>query len=411
MIVLNKNLLFIINTIELGGVETYALRLAKEYLFQHHEKMSVLVLSRRSNSAYLLQQFLLYANVIYLDELTFIRTDFQLPPRINSLIPFNASAVKKRLGDVGHVHAIDEITLVVAMRLHRILSAIAVSVGVYHSKLFTWGGEPTSYSLRFPRYLFSTWLPKENILFFNYASRKEVEGYFSTDFERSPVFPLGVIESGEKKITAHAKFGKLVSIGRLVDFKTYNENVIRALPHIRTVIPQIEYHIYGDGPERKNLEKLADSLNLADIVHFHGNIEYSDFSSVLEDCWCFVGSGTAIVEAASLGMVSIVGTESSKTSSGFFHNISGFDYNESSSDHEYEYHELIFELLNYDLAVLSEASKNKSKIFSLSNNVNVFYNVRNEIEQPKFSFLMYVFSSFFTSLYNKINRKGGSRLG
>jgi hypothetical protein len=52
---------------------------------------------------------------------------------------------------------------------------------------------------------------------------------------------------------------------------------------------------------------------------------------VLRDAWLFVGSGTALIEAAACGIPALVGIESepSPVSYGFLHDIEGIDYQES----------------------------------------------------------------------------------
>ncbi|MCS7089689.1 MAG: glycosyltransferase [Limisphaera sp.] len=47
---------------------------------------------------------------------------------------------------------------------------------------------------------------------------------------------------------------------------------IRALPQIRKRYPQVQFHVYGDGPMRKPWEELARSLGLSDVVTFHAPI-------------------------------------------------------------------------------------------------------------------------------------------
>lgn len=88
----------------------------------------------------------------------------------------------------------------------------------------------------------------------------------------------------------------------MVDFKTYNKHIINILDEINHLGYNLEYYIYGDGPERFFLEKLAKTK-----IHFKGSI---DLPNILNNAFLFVGSGTSIIEASAGGIPSIIGIES-----------------------------------------------------------------------------------------------------
>ncbi len=46
--------------------------------------------------------------------------------------------------------------------------------------------------------------------------------------------------------------------------------VIRALPAVRSLLPDVEYHVVGDGPDRPYLERLAADRGVRDSTVFHG---------------------------------------------------------------------------------------------------------------------------------------------
>lgn len=62
---------------------------------------------------------------------------------------------------------------------------------------------------------------------------------------------------------------RLVSIGRLLHWKGFHLG-IQAYARFVREFPQSEYWLIGDGPERQNLERLAQRLGIADKVGFWG---------------------------------------------------------------------------------------------------------------------------------------------
>jgi len=48
------------------------------------------------------------------------------------------------------------------------------------------------------------------------------------------------------------------------------DRAIRMMPALIAAHPHVELHLVGDGPERENLERLAEKLGVADAVHFWG---------------------------------------------------------------------------------------------------------------------------------------------
>lgn len=396
--------LFFINTVELGGVETFFLRLAKHTFDNSGNKLNVLAMSRRANNLELLESYKKFCNLYYLDELChFGVIAKKLPARIVSLLPQSKHLVCERISKFETFHVIDEISLVTAYRLNLFFSKRRpISVGVYHSKLFTWGERTDGrYFYTLPKEIFSEVIPRGNIIFFNNASKRVSEEYFNQSFSDSPVIPIGVIDSGfSESKSGFYKKGKIVSIGRLVEFKTYNENIIRAMADLRHVV-ELEYFIYGSGPNQKYLEDLVLELELTGKVHFMGNINHSNFKAVLKDCWLFTGSGTALIEAAALGIPCLVGVESSSSTSGFFNSKCGPDYNEYCSDTCTEQYSDCIKLLysnshNFWVGLGLEALDG-ARLFDVKNFIGKFSCCfQSEVNSSfRFNYTNYLFSCFF----------------
>lgn len=79
-----------------------------------------------------------------------------------------------------------------------------------------------------------------------------------------------------------------LSVGRLVDAYKGHDMVIRALPLVLAKHPDAVYVIVGDGPLRRYLERLAESLGVMDSVQFVGQATDAEVSDWYERCHLFV---------------------------------------------------------------------------------------------------------------------------
>jgi glycosyltransferase involved in cell wall biosynthesis len=93
---------------------------------------------------------------------------------------------------------------------------------------------------------------------------------------------------------------KVVCVGRLINFKG-QETLIRAAKSVAQAINNLQIEFVGDGPDRKRLEQLAETLGVSEFCHFPGNVEHKE---VLHK----IASATVCVTPSytdALGMVNI----------------------------------------------------------------------------------------------------------
>jgi glycosyltransferase involved in cell wall biosynthesis len=97
----------------------------------------------------------------------------------------------------------------------------------------------------------------------------------------------------------------LFSAGRLLHWKGFHL-ALRAIAQLRDSV-RLEYSIFGTGPERKRLERLANELQIADRVHFYDSIpreelleKMSGFAAMLHPSLHDSG-GFACLEAMAAG--------------------------------------------------------------------------------------------------------------
>ncbi len=93
-----------------------------------------------------------------------------------------------------------------------------------------------------------------------------------------------------------------------------HDMVLQALPLVKAAIPNLQYLIVGDGPERERLERLTDSLGLNGEVTFTGFIPDDELPKYYNACDVFImpsreilgrgeveGFGIVYIEASACG--------------------------------------------------------------------------------------------------------------
>lgn len=384
--------LLVLGGLGMGGVETYMVRLARELSLQGHH-VDVVLLSGKAD-AKLLSKLSEVAEIFVHEKFSFLASSSW----INSCIPFNS--LVNRFYDI--VHVVDIMTLGFVYFNRKVINFSSLSIGIYHSKEISWWRDRTCYFRGRLVELYDanvdlTLSPSESVALL--ASR--LTGASVTDI---PILPLGIELDAYKSAAPSKDSLRLISVGRLVDFKTYNKNLILSLAELRKIAP-FEYYIYGDGPERKSLEALSLSLGVSDFVHFMGEVEYSELKNVLNGAFCFIGSGTTIIEASAAGIPSVVGIESMELplTCGYFADVEGFSYNEGEATTSrvriVDVVKRLYEMCDEEYMGCSERHRLKASQFDIKKTVNGFVTLTSKA--PRFSMGINRWASllsFFVSL-------------
>src|SRR5207249_2124857 len=87
---------------------------------------------------------------------------------------------------------------------------------------------------------------------------------------------------------------EVLTVGRLarVEFNKGHDVVLRALPIVKQQVPDVEYHIVGQGDLRPELEQLASRLGVQDRVRFHGAVSDQELAMRYEACSVFAMPST-----------------------------------------------------------------------------------------------------------------------
>jgi len=121
-------------------------------------------------------------------------------------------------------------------------------------------------------------------------------------------FPINNISLKEK----YGYKGKqiIMTTARLIKAKGI-ETVLKAIPYLVSQFPDLQYLIVGDGPYKKDLERLAAELGIAAHVEFTGEIPYEKINEYYNLCDIYVmlseleAFGIVFLEAAACGKPSI----------------------------------------------------------------------------------------------------------
>lgn len=296
-----------------------------------------------------------------------------LPSRLQTFGPINWRRLCADLAEhSADIHAMGVFGLVFAQRLSaKVSSPPTLTVGIYHQNEFLYD----THGRRFPREMQRLFcdIPSKNVVFFNDGTKRSYERFFSKDYSDAPIVPIGIEIQLSEPVAKRTPL-LIVSVGNLVDFKTYNEHIIRLVASLHTQFPDISYHIYGAGPNHDRLERVISELGLGDQVQLKGVIPYSDFSDVVGKASIFVGSGTALLEAASLGVPALIGIESIQQplTYGFLCDVPGLSYNEYIEEYKkVEMQTCVIQVLSdsQEAEKIGQECKKKAREFSIEETV------------------------------------------
>lgn len=370
------------NSFAFNGGSTFIIRLAREYT-SRGKKIAVLILVDNIEPN-LKKQLDQVADVYLLKD--FIRSPFKWTynSQLGIFFPINFDKLKSVVGNYGdHIHIMGIFGLLFVDRIIRRCNyRFEVSAGVYHQYEYMF--DSSSLLVNYSQKLFRS-LGHKGVVFFNEANKESYSKFFCVDYSNSLMVPIGIEFPKINNIKGSADCYRIVSIGNLNSFKTYNLHLIKMMPELLKINEKFTYEIYGEGELELEANSLIQQLGLENKVFLKGRIPYSQFSDVLNGAFLFVGSGTAILEASALGIPSIVGIESIQEplTYGYLSDIAGFSYNEfNESQKTVQMFDLI-EKIALDACLWEKTSlgcRNKAEQFSIVHTVDGFE--RAEINKP-----------------------------
>jgi glycosyltransferase involved in cell wall biosynthesis len=169
-------------------------------------------------------------------------------------------------------------------------------------------------------------LPVENMMFITEGTTRQTSDCLGRDLTGAPVLPIPVDTDALRPAFPRAvDRTKIASVARLAGQYAHHRQMIRVIGELRDDPRGFTYQVYGDGPSRPELEAEVREQRLEDRVFFHGAIPYERFAMAVGDAFAFVGSGTALLEAAACGVPALltIAGESEPLTHGFIHEAEG----------------------------------------------------------------------------------------
>lgn len=329
--------LFVYPSLSLGGIETFFVRLARQFE-RKNKRLKFLFLFKEGGNEELMFELAKHADIFYWEDFCFCGTVKGLNARLKFFMPLKKKEVVSFFSECEVVHVSCALTYFTMTRIFAVLkSPVKVVFGVYHSNELAWGKSAIPlYEKYFRKFIFGK--NKLMLLFFNDASKRITLGNNEIADVLSCTFPLGV-DLPEQPRVVMPKAGNslhIVSVGRLTEFKTYNMYMLQVVDQLVKGGFDIKYDIYGSGPLQKKMLSEIDRLGLANRVVLHGDLRYALLDETLRKYEIFVGTGTALLHAAANGVpcVTAIENEQSARTYGFFSELSGADYHEQNSGYD-----------------------------------------------------------------------------
>jgi glycosyltransferase involved in cell wall biosynthesis len=149
----------------------------------------------------------------------------------------------------------------------------------------------------------------------SWVMKKEIE---RLGIERGKIstFPMGVDEAffeARRNRRRDLNGQPLTILSNRNLLAIYNVSLLlRAIPMILKEEPKVRFVIAGDGPERENLEKKVNELNIGSAVQFLGRIPHEEMPNLLSEADIYVstslydGTSISLLEAMACGAFPIV---------------------------------------------------------------------------------------------------------
>lgn len=299
----DMNILMVYGQMELGGIQTLILRMCR-YLTDNNCKVTLLLEQAEGD---------LYSVIT-----DYVRVVIVGPSAWNKNHFHELDGEK-----FSHIYCFSITSFLLGLRIqHVCIPGARVLTGVYFPREYCWKSAKKSYIQKLMLDIMLK-IPEENILFMNKTNATVLGECVGKNFESSQIIPIPIYIEQTKSFRKNINRNNIVSIGRITDFKTYNFHMVDVVKHLNMQGYSFKYNIYGYGDQEQQLREYIKQRKMEDVVQLHGAVSYHDITNVLSSAFLFIGMGTALLEAAAMGVPTLVSIESAKKPStyGFFHEI------------------------------------------------------------------------------------------
>ncbi|MDA5192503.1 glycosyltransferase family 4 protein [Govanella unica] len=361
--------ILMVNDLQIGGVETLIVRFS-EFLKANGHEVTVYIIFGKYDKE-LLERAKLFADVRI-----FNRKPYFIFGEIEELKKFD---VIMNFGIHGFFHSLQIKGQEKAKNI----------IGIYSSMEYAWVSKRKGYRQLFLEKILQS-INSSNIISMSKEFLISHEKNIGVNWVGAKVIPIPLDVDKYKNLVRIEKRNKIISIGRLENFKTYIPQMIDIISELLRKGNDVEFHIYGDGELRSDIENKIKVKKLGNHIFMHGSVPYSKLSSVLSDAYIFIGMGTSLIEAAACGVPSIIAMERNEKpeSIGFFHLHNDMNIGERNYDRPTKnISEIISDSLLWDdgtYEIASRESREKAARFSASINFALYVQAFEEASPVNF---------------------------
>lgn len=323
-------ILYVYTDLQVGGIQTQILEMCR-YNFDNISRSKVLILTNNYNEG-LLSELKKVADVVFLSDLvnkTNINNKLlKVTNLLSPLLDYDQLALNELICNVDSCHVMNLYTFyfISSLLYFRKIEPIKVTFGFYHANEV----QALDGDVIFYKHLINQvrLISPHSII----SASKGISANLATLGIDVTELALGVPRASAFKPKSKNKVFSMLSVGRLVEFKTYNIHMIQLVEKFSKQGIYLSYTIVGDGPEYDKLATYITDKGLSQQIKIIREVSYGELSRFIDDADVFIGSGTSLVLAAGRSCPALIGVESNseKTTYGFLSDTKGADYNELS---------------------------------------------------------------------------------
>lgn len=173
--------------------------------------------------------------------------------------------------------------------------------GVYHPRIYFFRKRDSRIDKLLQK-LFDQNVPDRCKFFMNEECRRTHELFFKRSFKEAGIIPVPIgSPAPAERIHLPEKY-RIVSIGRLEAFKTYNIYMLDVMEELAGKGFDVRWDVYGDGELKAEMERRIKRKGLEERVSLKGTIPFEDIGKALDGAYAFVGMGLSLIHAGARGV-------------------------------------------------------------------------------------------------------------
>ena len=257
--------------------------------------------------------------------------------------------------------------------------------GVYHPRAYHMTGERRD----------RVWLNRlvaravgdSHLFYMNRETRDDHAAQWGVDLSGSAIIPVPVDAMPRVWMPRSGPSLKVVSVGRLTDFKQYNLGIPGIVRDCHAAGVEVDWDIYGTGPLAAEMIAEIAHCGVADHVAMKGHLAYHQMPETVTGYDLFVGLGTAALEAAMQGVPTIAATDSQQRASyGYFHQLPFGNLGErQATPAPYDIGDMLIDHARLDDAGridLSEQAHAAAMYYAMPDIVRMLYQLAEDVPPP-----------------------------